>query len=175
MRDKLRLLIDRMMTPIGELILLSDESGSLRAADWADYEPRMRLLLARQYRGTDIAMEPGRDRFGLASAFESYFGGGLESLRSLPVSTGGTVFQRSVWQALRSIQAGETTSYGGLAKRLGRPSAARAVGLANGANPVGIVVPCHRVVGADGSLTGYGGGLERKRWLLDHEQKHSRK
>jgi methylated-DNA-[protein]-cysteine S-methyltransferase len=90
-------------------------------------------------------------------------------LDSLEVETAGTPFQRTVWHALREIPAGATMSYGALAKRIGRPSAVRAVGLANGANPIGIVVPCHRVVGADGSLTGYGGGLERKRWLLAHE------
>ncbi|MEO7141958.1 MAG: methylated-DNA--[protein]-cysteine S-methyltransferase [Bryobacteraceae bacterium] len=173
MHNQLRLFIDRMMTPLGELILLSDEFGNLRAVDWTDHEERMRLLLSRHYRATKIAMEPGGNRYGFTSALESYFAGDLECLQSLPVSTGGTVFQRSVWQALRSIPAGETTGYGSLAKRLGQPSAARAVGLANGANPVGIVVPCHRVIGANGSLTGYGGGLQRKQWLLDHERKHS--
>jgi methylated-DNA-[protein]-cysteine S-methyltransferase len=173
MNKQLRLFIDRMMTPIGELILLSDEFGSLRAVDWTDYEQRMRRLLARHYRATHVTMEPRRDPFGLTSMLESYFGGDLKCLQSIPVSTGGTVFQQSVWQSLRSIPAGETTSYGNLAKRLGRPAAVRAVGLANGANPVGIVVPCHRVIGADGSLTGYGGGLQRKQWLLDHERKHS--
>jgi methylated-DNA-[protein]-cysteine S-methyltransferase len=81
----------------------------------------------------------------------------------------GTEFQRAVWNALRSIPCGETLSYGALARRIGRPSAVRAVGLANGANPVGVVVPCHRVIGSDGTLTGYGGGLSRKRWLLEHE------
>src|SRR6185295_5080678 len=101
MDNRLRLFIDRMMTPLGELILLSDESGNLRAVDWTDYEQRMRRLLARQYRATDVTMEPGRDRFGLASALESYFGGDLECLQSIPVSTGGTDFQRSVWQSLR--------------------------------------------------------------------------
>jgi methylated-DNA-[protein]-cysteine S-methyltransferase len=82
----------------------------------------------------------------------------------------GTDFQRTVWQALRRIPCGTTISYGELARRIGRPAAVRAVGLANGANPVGVVVPCHRVIGADGSLTGYGGGIERKRWLLAHER-----
>ena len=172
MHNQLRLFIDRMMTPLGELILLSDEFGKLRAADWTDHEQRMRRLLAQQYRATYVTMEPRRNPFDLTSALESYFDGNLECLGSLPVSTGGTVFQRSVWQALQSIPVGETVSYGELAKRLGRPAAMRAVGLANGANPVSIVVPCHRVIGADGSLTGYAGGLERKRWLLDHERKY---
>ncbi len=90
-------------------------------------------------------------------------------MRNIPVYTSGTVFQQAVWQALRSIPPGTTLSYGALAKKLGRPKAVRAVGTANGANPVGIAIPCHRVIGMDGSMTGYGGGLERKRWLLAHE------
>ena len=93
----------------------------------------------------------------------------------LPVQTAGTPFQREVWQALRKILCGATVSYAQLAERIGRSTAVRAVGLANGSNPVGIVVPCHRVIGSNGSLTGYGGGIERKRWLLEHEKKHANK
>jgi methylated-DNA-[protein]-cysteine S-methyltransferase len=96
----------------------------------------------------------------------------LTAIDSLPVKTGGTVFQRSVWAALRTIPTGKTTTYGRLAAGLSRPKAVRAVGMANGANPISIVVPCHRVIGADATLTGYGGGLERKRWLLQHEGVH---
>jgi methylated-DNA-[protein]-cysteine S-methyltransferase len=95
--------------------------------------------------------------------------GDLLAIDRVPVRTGGTAFQREVWAALRTIPAGKTISYGMLAARLNRSKAVRAVGAANGANPVGVVVPCHRVIGADASLTGYGGGLERKRWLLEHE------
>jgi methylated-DNA-[protein]-cysteine S-methyltransferase len=87
----------------------------------------------------------------------------------LPVKTAGTKFQREVWRALRYIPCGKTISYGELARRIGRPKAVRAVGLANGSNPIGVVVPCHRVIGSNGTLTGYGGGLHRKRWLLQHE------
>jgi methylated-DNA-[protein]-cysteine S-methyltransferase len=161
-----------MKTPLGDLLLLADESGSLRAIDFVDHPDRMHLLLSRQYRSIQITMEPRPNPFGLAAALEAYFAGDMESIKSLPVSTGGTPFQRNVWQALRSIPAGETTSYGNLAKKLGVAAAMRAVGLANGANLIAIVVPCHRVIGADGSLTGYAGGLHRKRWLLEHEQRH---
>jgi methylated-DNA-[protein]-cysteine S-methyltransferase len=94
-------------------------------------------------------------------------------LDALPTEALGTAFQRACWSSLRQIPAGTTTSYGALAKALGKPAAMRAVGLANGANPIAVVVPCHRVVGSDGSLTGYGGGLERKRWLLAHEARHA--
>jgi len=100
---------------------------------------------------------------------ESYFAGRRRAF-DLPLEPRGTPFQREVWQALRAIPFGETRSYGELARQLGRPAATRAVGAANGRNPIAIVIPCHRVIGADGSLTGYGGGMERKRWLLEHER-----
>jgi methylated-DNA-[protein]-cysteine S-methyltransferase len=172
MDNRLRLFFDQMKTPLGDLMLLSDEFGSLRVVKWADHEDRMRLLLIRQYRSTEIAMESRRNPFGLTSALESYFTGHVEGIQSLPVSPEGTSFQQTVWGSLRSIPPGETMSYGSLARKLGMDAAVRAVGRANGANPVAIVIPCHRVIGADGSLTGYGGGLERKQWLLNHERKH---
>jgi methylated-DNA-[protein]-cysteine S-methyltransferase len=100
---------------------------------------------------------------------DAYFAGEMAALGRVPWTVVGTDFQKTVWRALLDIPAGTTTTYGALAARIGRPAAVRAVGLANGANPVGLVIPCHRVIGADGSLTGYGGGLERKRWLLAHE------
>jgi methylated-DNA-[protein]-cysteine S-methyltransferase len=99
----------------------------------------------------------------------AYFDGDVRALDALPVKTQGTAFQSEVWAALRAIPVGQTRSYGQLAAAIGRPSAVRAVGLANGSNPVGVIVPCHRVIGANGTLTGYAGGLERKRWLLAHE------
>jgi len=114
-------------------------------------------------------VRPGRAPGGVRDAFGAYFAGRLDALSGLAWRTGGTVFQRAVWAALCTIPIGQTLSYKGLAEQIGSPKAMRAVGLANGSNPVGIVVPCHRVIGADGGLTGYGGGLERKRWLLAHE------
>jgi methylated-DNA-[protein]-cysteine S-methyltransferase len=98
-----------------------------------------------------------------------YFGGELDAIESVGVELNGTEFQKRVWQALRRIPAGSTLSYAEVARRIGDRTAVRAVGAANGANPVAIVVPCHRVIGSDGALTGYGGGLDRKRWLLEHE------
>ncbi len=106
-----------------------------------------------------------------AKQLEEYFAGERREF-VLPVRLHGTDFQRRVWSALCAIPYGTTWSYGELAARIGSPKASRAVGLANGRNPVSILVPCHRVIGADGSLTGYGGGLERKRWLLAHEGLH---
>ena len=105
---------------------------------------------------------------------DAYFAGELRAF-DLPLAAVGTPFQKIVWRALLDIPFGATESYGALAKRIGHDGAARAVGLANGHNPIGIIVPCHRVIGADGSLTGYGGGLERKEWLLKHEGSYSQK
>jgi methylated-DNA-[protein]-cysteine S-methyltransferase len=107
----------------------------------------------------------------LTDALGAYFAGDLHAIDPLETRTGGTHFQQRVWTELRRIPAGGTITYGELARRIGRPAACRAVGLANGSNPISIVVPCHRVIGADGQLTGYGGGIARKRWLLDHEQR----
>jgi methylated-DNA-[protein]-cysteine S-methyltransferase len=164
-----RLLLDRTRTPIGELMVVADGEGKLRATQWTDHESDLAVLLRRQYGETGFALEPARNPGGLTSAIASYFEGDLTAIDTIPVALVGTPFQRAVWTALRDIPCGSTTSYSALAQRIGRPSAVRAVGLANGANPVGVVVPCHRVVGADGGLVGYGGGIARKRWLLAHE------
>lgn len=105
-----------------------------------------------------------------AARIEAYFAGELDALDALAADPGGTAFQARVWKALRTIPTGETRSYRDIARAIGSPEAVRAVGAANGRNPVSLVLPCHRVIGADGSLTGYGGGLDRKRWLLHHER-----
>jgi methylated-DNA-[protein]-cysteine S-methyltransferase len=161
------LLLEHLPTPIGEMLLVTDDRERLRALDWKDHEERMRRLLRLHY-GSSWSLRPGSSP-GVRAALEAYFAGEIGAIDRVRVETAGTPFQREVWAALRRIPAGDTMSYGGLAARIGRRSAVRAVGLANGANPVGIVVPCHRVIGADATLTGYGGGLERKRWLLKHE------
>ena len=164
----MRFLVDRVPSPIGTLLLVSD-GKALRALDFDDHEPRMAHLLERRY-GRAVTLTPARDPGGAATLIGAYLAGDLAAVERIPVRTDGTAFQERVWAALRAIPAGETITYGTLAARLGQPTATRAVGLANGANPVAIVVPCHRVIGAGRKLTGYGGGLERKRWLLDHER-----
>lgn len=169
MAETLDFLIDRMATPIGELIVIADAEGQLRTIDWTDHETRMTQLLDRYYGKGRYTLTPRRDPGGLTSAMRRYFEGEIDVLATLPVATDGTPFQQSVWKALRKIKDGTTISYSELARRIGRPKAVRAAGLANGQNPIGIVVPCHRVIGANGSLTGYGGGIERKQWLLRHE------
>jgi len=161
------LTLDRLATPVGEMLVVTDADGAVRALDFAGYEPRMMRLLARHWGPVDLT--PGRAPERVRDAIAAYFAGDLTALDGLEVKTNGTAFQREVWAALRRIPAGTTVSYGGLAQAIGRPKAVRAVGLANGGNPVGVIVPCHRVIGADGTLTGYAGGVERKRALLEHE------
>ena len=165
----LQLLVDRIDTPIGRMTIVADRQGNLRAAGWTEDEADMHWLLRLPYGKAGFRLQPACDPNGLTNAINRYFAGELGAIDSLPVQTGGTTFQRQVWCALREISCGTTVSYAELAERIGRPTAVRAVGLANSANPVAIVVPCHRVIGSDGSLTGYGGGIERKRWLLAHE------
>ncbi len=167
----LTLLIDRIDTPVGEMIVLADETGALRGIDWTETEARFRQLLRRQYPG-GVTLAEARNPGGHASTMQRYFAGEVGVIDDITTATGGTEFQRRVWRALRDIPAGETISYSELARRVGNAAAIRAVGLANGQNPVSVVTPCHRVIGANGSLTGYGGGLDRKRWLLAHERKY---
>src|SRR5216683_6308701 len=169
MSEPLPLLIDRIDTPIGKMLIVADREGNLHAVDWAEHETRMRHLLRLHYGEHGFRLEPARDPTGLTYAISNYFAGELTAIDILPVQTGGTPFQREVWRALRNIPCGTTVSYAKLAEQIGRAAAVRAVGLANGSNPVGVVVPCHRVIGANGSLTGYGGGIARKSWLLEHE------
>jgi len=167
-----RLLIAQIDTPLGETLLVTDEAGRLRALDYVDHTARMQRLLRLHYPA--LSPVPGAAPIALRQALDAYFAGELPALETIAWATAGTVFQRRVWAALGTIPAGQTLSYGALAVRIGAPAAVRSVGAANGANPVGIVVPCHRLLGANGALTGYGGGLERKRWLLDHEARAAR-
>ncbi len=162
----MRLAVDRIGSPAGPIVIVASSEG-LVAVDFGEPEERLWALLRRRFGG--VSPVAATDPLGASSAMGAYLSGRLDALDQLPVDAGGTPFQQQCWAALRTIPAGTTWSYRQLAARIGRPEAMRAVGLANGANPVGIVVPCHRVIGADGSLTGYGGGLARKRWLLEHE------
>jgi methylated-DNA-[protein]-cysteine S-methyltransferase len=158
--------IDRINSPIGSIVLVATDSG-LCAIDMFGSAKRLAKQLCVRQPPPTVA-DPGLG--GWSAAVSAYFAGELTALDALPVSfVGGTDFQRQVWSALRTIPLGQTTSYAALAARIGRPKAVRAVGAANGANPVPLVVPCHRVIGQDQSLTGFGGGLARKAWLLRHE------
>lgn len=168
MTESIVLIRDQLSTPLGELLVVTDSKAAVRALDWLDYEARMLRLLGLHY-GATFTLAEGRAPASVRAALHAYFEADLRALDTLPVATGGSAFQREVWSALRRIPVGSTWSYGQLAEHIGKPKAVRAVGLANGSNPISVIVPCHRVIGASGSLTGYAGGLARKRWLLEHE------
>ncbi|MGE9009451.1 methylated-DNA--[protein]-cysteine S-methyltransferase [Leptospira interrogans] len=159
--------LDRLQTPIGTALLVTDSAGVLRALDWEEHEPRMKELLRLQYGPVDL--EEARSPKALRAALTAYFKYDLDRLNAIKWRVAGTPFQQKVWTALPKIPAGTTMSYGALAAKLNAPKAMRAVGHANGSNPISVVVPCHRLIGANGALVKYGGGLERKRWLLEHE------
>jgi methylated-DNA-[protein]-cysteine S-methyltransferase len=161
--------VEHVNTPTGPMLIVTDDEHRLRVVEWEDHEPRMQNLLRRYYGENAIQLREVSHRSAASLSVQAYFEGDTDALAGLPTAANGTDFQRTVWDALRRIPVGKTISYGDLAIQIGRPTATRAVGLANGANPIAIVVPCHRVIGANASLTGYGGGLERKRWLLEHE------
>ncbi|MGY5957245.1 methylated-DNA--[protein]-cysteine S-methyltransferase [Kosakonia sp. BK9b] len=165
----LTLLEDKIATPVGPLWVLCDENFRLRAVEWEEHSDRMVELLNIHYRSGGYQRVPSSNPGGLSQKLRDYFAGDLAIIDTLPTATAGTPFQREVWQMLRTIPCGQVMHYGQLATILGRAGAARAVGAANGANPVSIVVPCHRVIGRNGTLTGYAGGMQRKEWLLRHE------
>jgi methylated-DNA-[protein]-cysteine S-methyltransferase len=153
-------------SPVGRIAFVSN-GEAICALDFEGYEKRMHALLERRFGAFEL--RKGSDPQALTRSLSDYFDGNLQALDQTPVCMRGTAFQEQVWSALRSIPAGQTWTYGRLAAELHRPQAARAVGHANSQNPIAIIVPCHRVIGASSSLTGYAGGLERKQWLLGHE------
>ncbi len=167
----MKLLLSRAPSPIGDILLVTDGTR-LCALEFEDHAERMCASLRRQYH--DQTPTPADDPTDATASLAAYFAGDVTAIDHLPVDAAGTPFQNQVWAALRQIPAGATTNYARLATSIGRPTAIRAVGAANGANPISIVVPCHRVIGSDGTLTGYGGGLERKAWLLQHEKENAR-
>ena len=162
--------VETLSSPLGTMHLMTDAQGVLRLLDWEDCAERMARLLRRQYGAGQTVQQPATRRSTAHDAMAAYFAGDIRAIDTVSVANGGTDFQRQVWAALRTIPAGQTCSYGQLAAAIDRPKAVRALGLANGANAIGVVVPCHRVIGANAALTGYGSGIERKRWLLDHER-----
>lgn len=145
-------------TPVGPLALAASDAGLCELTFAPDGAPRHHAATGPH----PVLAEASRQ-------LRAYFEGGLRAF-DLPLAPAGTAFQHAVWHALLKIPFGQTQSYTHIARAIGNPAAVRAVGLANGRNPISIIIPCHRVIGADGSLTGYGGGLDRKRWLLEHEE-----
>jgi len=156
-----------MSTPIGRLMVAAHDNR-LCLVHFDSSDAASRATLARWY--PDESITAVRDPAGAVAALRSYFDGDVNAIDDVDVEMNGTSFQLRVWEALRSVRAGATASYLEIARRIRAPKAVRAVGAANGANPIPIVVPCHRIIGSSGNLTGYGGGLDRKRWLLAHER-----
>jgi methylated-DNA-[protein]-cysteine S-methyltransferase len=160
------LLIDRVASEIGTVLIVSD-GESLCALDYGDCEDRMLTLLRRRY--GQLHLRATKDPQGFSGRLRAYLAGDYAALDNVAANTGGTSFQQRVWSTLRTIPVGSTITYSEMAAGLGKPAAYRAVGMTNALNPIAIVVPCHRMIGVNGALTGYAGGLERKRWLLAHE------
>lgn len=168
----MQLRLERITSPLSELLIVTDEEGTLRALEFANLESRLSRLLREHYR--EYTLKESTVPASIKRSIQSYFDGDVRAVDDIPTATGGTSFQKQVWKGLRAIPAGTTTTYGQLATTLGRSGSARAVGAANGSNPIPIVVPCHRVIGANGTLTGFASGLPRKRWLLDHESRFAK-
>ena len=167
----MRFHLDTFQSPVGPLLLVWDEAERLRLLHFGEDERHVHRHLARHV--PIYLLEHGEAPAAIAGPLRRYFDGHILALAEIPTLSDGTDFQRKVWAALKEIPAATTMSYGALAERIGSPGASRAVGMANNANPIGIVVPCHRVIGSGGTLTGYAGGLDRKQWLLDHERRHA--
>jgi methylated-DNA-[protein]-cysteine S-methyltransferase len=159
-------LTDEVPSAVGRIVIVARDER-LVSLDFSNCRRRMLSGLVARY--GSVRLKPARDPFGVSGRIKAYLAGDLGAVDDILVDPGGTPFQRDVWTALRGVRAGTTVTYAQLARTVGRPAAWRAVGAANGQNPVSIVIPCHRMIGSDGSLTGYGGGLRRKRWLLGHE------
>ncbi len=164
------LFVERIKTPIGPLLITHDGKALANIA-FADREDRRAKELSRDFPGAEVKRATKPTNF--AAALMRYFDGDIRAIDKLGVIAFGTDFQQQCWAALRRVRPGTTRTYGDHARAIGRPNASRAVGAANGFNPISIVVPCHRLVGASGSLIHYGRGLERKRWLIDHEARYA--
>lgn len=157
--------IDAIDSPVG-VLTIAERAGRVCLLHFGEDGPDVDQMFDRWHPGEPRARQPLP---AIAALMARYFSGDIGLLDTIPVELNGTPFQKNVWQALRRIPCGTTISYAELARRIGQPNAVRAVGTANGANPVAVIVPCHRVIGSTGKLTGYGGGLDRKQWLLEHE------
>jgi methylated-DNA-[protein]-cysteine S-methyltransferase len=166
----MKMLLSQMDSPLGAMLLVTDTQQVVRALDFADHKARLHRGLREHYGEVELTEMPAPAE--IADALVRYFAGELEALNALQTQTSGSELQRRVWAALRRIPVGAITTYGRLAKELGfdDPRAAIDIGAANGANPIAIIVPCHRVIASNGDLKGYAWGLHRKRWLLEHEK-----
>jgi methylated-DNA-[protein]-cysteine S-methyltransferase len=158
--------ISELKSPLGTLSIATDERALLML-QFGVFATAMRRHIAGEFGGAQLQRDS--DPLGIRNRLQRYLSGDLEALKAIPVRPGGTPFQKKVWNALLEIAPGQTASYRDIARRIRQPDATRAVGSANGRNPIAIVIPCHRVVASGGGLGGYSGGLNRKKWLLRHE------
>jgi len=166
-----KLVRSKISTPLGSMIAVADDA----ALYLLEFENRLALTgELRSLERDSGAISPGSNTVleMLVAQLGNYFAGTSANFQ-MPMILHGTAFEEAVWEALKRIPPGQTRSYGDIAESLGQPENSRAVGRANGANKISIIVPCHRVIGSDGSLVGYGGGLWRKKWLLDHERQYA--
>jgi methylated-DNA-[protein]-cysteine S-methyltransferase len=162
----MNLCLSEHRSPVGDFTVVT-RGEALCVAQFTDHASGLLLALPERY--PDLRLERRAAPAAVAEAFAAYWGGSLDALSPLAVEPGGTAFQAQIWAQLRAIPVGQTISYAELSRRIGRPGASRAAGSANGANPISVAIPCHRVIRGDGDLSGYGGGVPRKRWLLEHE------
>ena len=170
----MRLSIEIVPTPLGPLTLALTEDDALCGVAFENRTESMWEFIHRRYGDSTLGGSAKTTRNGAAGAsIRRYFDGEVEALDEIAVDAGGSDFQRTVWRALRQVRGGMTASYSELARGIGKPTGFRAVATANAINPVAIVIPCHRIIHADGSISGYGGGVDRKRWLLHHEAEHA--
>lgn len=158
--------IDTIASPLGDIMIVTNEQ-QIHAIDFADCADRMTRSLTKRL--GPVQLRPSSNPLGASDCLQAYLAGELTALDAIALAPGGTPFQQTVWQALRTIPPGTTRTYQQLATQIGQPNACRAVGLANAQNPIAIAIPCHRVIGSTGALTGYAGGIQRKQWLLHHE------
>ncbi len=163
----MNLFFDRMETPLGDIVLSFDKAGKIYSLDWKNPGRSATHSAERYYKNLQLEHQALPPK--ISNALHAYFDGDLKTIEGLAIHLDGTPFQNSVWRALCEIPVGEVCSYVDIAKKLNNPGAMRAVGMANNANPISIIVPCHRVIGADGKMVGYGSGVDRKKWLLRHE------
>lgn len=154
-------------SPVGEIAVFSVKK-KIYLVDFNDNNSRIDKLLTRRFGAFEISRTDGLP--GIREKFERYFNGDWKAFEDMDLDTGGTQFQQTVWNRLKAISIGETLSYDRLAQEIGRPKAVRAVASANARNPISIIIPCHRVIGKNGAMRGYAGGVDRKMWLLKHEK-----
>lgn len=162
--------IEKIASPLGTIVVIARDKV-VYSLDFHDYEARMMGLLRKRY--GQVELQQNDNASVVSQALERYFAGNITALAGIKILAKGTDFQQSVWAELQKIPAGSTCSYAAIATAIENPKAVRAVGMANAQNPIALIIPCHRVIATNGTLSGYAGGVERKHWLLAHEKAYA--